>query len=178
MITPILHPEEIALNTVKDGIEKGYLAEDIADLVSEALQVDPEVAQSYIQNMLTKKLIHKLIIKDDMMGKVLFYSNFKPELPKIKRYGSMLIPLDYMTGQDVRQCTGIKTFSKAKPPNVVVPPKVRERWVVAATSNVGKKVLKKAAVEPPMVRTIAPVMKRTSIVMIRTKFPVKITRTK
>lgn len=166
----LLHPTEMALQIVKDGIEYGQKADHIKEDIMNTMEIEEKTADKIIQDLLSRKVIFKQIVRDDMMGKVLFYTFERPLPPPIKKIGKMLLPAGYMTGQDVRQSTGIKTFAKSKVVEVSSPRTFEKRTIPANSIITTKKTL--VRVIPDFVRTKFPGMKRTKHAEI------KLTRTK
>lgn len=162
------HPTEIALEIIKEGIEAGQKASDIKADIMYVMDIEEVVADRLLKDFLSRKVIFKHFIEDDMMGKIYFYSFEKPKPRPVKKVGSMVIAQSFMSGNEVAQSIGIRHFAKSHQTSEQSPPRSLPKRTIAQNSTIFKRALPTVNYE----RTKFPIR------FERTKFPIKFTRTK
>ena len=109
-----IHPTEIALQIIKEGVEAGQKASDCKADLMEIMQIEEVTADKIIQDLLSRKVIFRDYLIDDFCGKLLFFVLEKPKPRPVKKIGHMIIADSFMTGIEITQSTGIRTFAKKK----------------------------------------------------------------
>ena len=69
-----LHPDQIAFTIIEEGINNGYLATDIHDLIQERTEWDEKIVAIQLKTLLSRKMFYKHYVVDEVLGKLLFYT--------------------------------------------------------------------------------------------------------
>jgi hypothetical protein len=160
-----LHPDEIAFLIIEEGINNGYLARDISELIQERTEWDEKIVDIQIRTLLSRKKFYKQYVTDEMLGKLLFYTFEKPAKPVVKHVGSIVYADKFQNGSVLREA-GFKTFNKSQ----------KGKVVIDVPAYHFPKLVK---VVPKLTRTKFSTPAPVACRFTRTKFPkTKLTRTK